>query len=142
MNKLLSDYIKNHGKQQVFDYLGSLGFPLYDGANWRPTKFNLTERLYDKAFRWKFFLLHKIARCVDPRNSEEQIFCWQFNLSFDFLHKNMVTYPDKTRKDFWNMLTAVNSTLTVDDAILRSSIDRLLLFFQQKVDSHYQLCQS
>lgn len=56
---------------------------------------------------------------------------------FDFLHKIIVTYPEKTKKDFWGLLSEMNFTLTVDDGILRSSIDHLLIFFEYKLSFNY-----
>lgn len=137
MNKLLSDYIKNEGKLQVATYLKDKFFPLVDGADWWPDTYNLSLYINQEAFRLEFFVSHRISRCEDPRNPNTQIFCWKFTPAFSFLHKIFVLYPDKTRSDFWGMLTEMNFTLTVDDAIMQSSIDHLLLFFQQIVNIDY-----
>lgn len=120
------------------DYLKRVkGMPMIEGAYWWPTRFNLTSHLSDPSYRLEFFVTHKIARCIDPRDETKQIFCWKFNYAFDFLHKIMVTYKEKTTKDFWEMLKEVNFTLTVDDYIIRASIDHLFLFFDQKVAFDY-----
>lgn len=111
--------------------------PMIMGADWWPDKFNLTHHLTFQSFRLEFFASHKTSRCDDPRYPEKKIVCWKFNHAFSFLHKLMVTYRDQTRADFWGMLTEVNFTLTVDDAIMQSSIDHLFLFFEQIVNIDY-----
>lgn len=135
--KIILDYIKTQGKRLVAEYLITKGFPLLDGADWWPDKFNLTARIQDKAFSLDFMVTHRVTRCEDPRNSNKQIFCWKFNPTFHFLHKVMVQFPDRTRKDFWNMLKEMNQSITVDDAIMRSSLDHILLYFEQKVNFDY-----
>lgn len=107
--------------------------PLIDGADWWPDKFNITARISDPSVRFEFFVAHKVSRCVDPRDSSKEIFCMKFSYSFDFLHKILVQYPEKTRLDFMERLNEVHSILKVDDKIAAASIDHLMIFLQQVV---------
>lgn len=112
-------------------------FPLVEGADWWPDRFNLTATLLDEALRIEFLLSHKVGRCNDPRSPENEIFCWKFNYALDFWHKIMVTSPEQARADFWDLLVEVNFTLTVDDKIIQSAIEHIGLFFMHKISFDY-----
>jgi Peptidase family M13 len=130
---IVLDYIRREGKQLVAGFLKSLSFPLVEGADWWPDKTNVTDLLFSKALRIELFLNHKISRCDDPRNPEKEIKCFKYNVAFEFLNKIIAAYPEKTKKDFWGLLSEVNFTLTVDDDLIRASIDHLQFFFEEKV---------
>lgn len=108
-------------------------FPLLEGKEWSPDKVNFSALILDEAIRTEFYITHRITKCQDPNKPENQIFCYKFIHAFDFLHKIMISYPNKTRSDFWNMLKGVEETLKVGEIEMKESIDHIMEFFEAKV---------
>jgi hypothetical protein len=109
-------------------------WPLLEGNKWTPEQFNLSKVIMVEALRPDYLLSHRITKCPDPKNSTKQIFCYKFSHIFDFLHKIIVTFPDKTRNDFGNILKILQETLSVDvsESERSEAVENLIEFFEAK----------
>lgn len=112
-------------------------FPLLEGKDWSPEKVNFSALILDEAIRTEFYITHRISKCQDPNNLENEIFCYKYIHTFDFLHKIMITHSNKTRFDFWNMLKSIQDTLKVGEEEMKESIDHLMNFLKEKVNFNY-----
>lgn len=127
------EYIRNQGKYEAYKYLKDKTLPLIDGADWWPDSANVTANMFEPSWRLEFFTTFKITRCPHPQDSDIDIICFKYSHEFNFLHKIMVTYLEKTRLDFLERLKEVDFMLKVDQQLINASINHLMWYVEQKL---------
>lgn len=107
------------------------------GADWIPNKVSLADRLNDPAVFVEFFLTHKIARCKHPQNATQEIPCWKFNVAYDFLHRILIKFPNKTRLDFLDRVHELASMIKVNDTVVEASVNNFITLFELIIGFDY-----
>jgi hypothetical protein len=124
-----SDYIQSEGRSEFAAYVQNKGFPLIEGSDWWPENANLTTLILDPSSRIELFVFHKLTRCIDPRDSDAQIFCWKF--TNEFLQKIVLGDQEKTRRAFQDRMSEIDFVLKVDQSLVNISIDHFMNFFNK-----------
>lgn len=104
--------------------------PIIDGADWWPDLVNMTKNIFTPSWKFEFFTAFKITRCANPEDPDSDIICFKFSHEFDFLHKIMLKYEDKTRLDFLQRLKEVDFMTRVDQALVNASVNHLFYFIE------------
>lgn len=110
---------------------------MIDGADWWPDLANITSNIFLPSWKLEFFTAYKITRCTHPNDPDSEIVCLKFNHEFDFLHKIMLKYKEKTRLDFIQRLRETDFMLRVDQNLVNSSIDHLFDYVERRLALNY-----